>query len=69
MRTIRSSLLALMLGATPAAVLIATAQAQVSVNIRVNSAPPPLPYYEQPAIPAEWIHLGPRLLVLGQVSG
>ena len=53
MRTIRSSVLALMLGATPAALLIATAQAQVSVNIRVNIAPPPLPYYEQPAIPAE----------------
>jgi WXXGXW repeat (2 copies) len=53
MRTIRYSVLALMLGATPAAMLIATAQAQVSVNIRVNSAPPPLPYYEQPAIPAD----------------
>lgn len=53
MRTIRSSVLALMLGATPAAMLIATAQAQVSVDIRVNIAPPPLPYYEQPAIPAE----------------
>jgi hypothetical protein len=52
MRTIRYSLLALMLGATPAALLVATAQAQVSVNIRVNIAPPPLPYYEQPAIPA-----------------
>ena len=52
MRAIRSSLLALMLGATPAAMLIATAQAQVFVNIRINSAPPPLPYYEQPAIPA-----------------
>ena len=53
MRTIRYSLLAFMLGATPAAMLIATAQAQVFVNIRVNSAPPPLPYYEQPAIPAD----------------
>ena len=52
MRAIRSSLLALMLGATPAAMLIATATAQVFVNIRINSAPPPLPYYEQPAIPA-----------------
>ena len=51
MRTILSSVLALMLGATPAALLIATAQAQISVSIRV--APPPLPYYEQPAIPAE----------------
>jgi hypothetical protein len=53
MRMIRSSVLALMLSATPAAMLVATAQAQVSVNIRVNIAPPPLPYYEQPAIPAE----------------
>jgi len=53
MRTILSSLLALMLGATPAAMLIAAAQAQVFVNIRINSAPPPLPYYDQPAIPAD----------------
>ncbi|MDO9461686.1 MAG: hypothetical protein Q7N95_16450 [Alphaproteobacteria bacterium] len=52
MRTTRSLLLALMLGATPAAMLIPTTQAQVFVNIRINSAPPPLPYYEQPAIPA-----------------
>ena len=52
MRMIRSSVLALMLGATPAVMFIATAQAQVFLNIRVNSAPPPLPYYEQPAIPA-----------------
>jgi|SRR5450631_2364779 hypothetical protein len=42
-----------MLSATAAATLIATAQAQVSINIRVNIAPPPLPHYEQPAIPAE----------------
>jgi hypothetical protein len=68
MRTIRSSLLALMLGATPAAMLIATAQAQVSVNLRINSAPPPLPYYEA-GYSGGWIHLGSRLLVLGQVSG
>jgi hypothetical protein len=36
----------------------ATAQAQVSIDVRVNIAPPPLPFYEQPVIPAEgylWI--------------
>jgi hypothetical protein len=53
MRTIRSSVPAPMLSATAVAMLIATAQAQVSINICVSIAPPPLPYYEQPAIPAE----------------
>jgi hypothetical protein len=42
-----------MLSAASAAVLAGTAQAQVSVDVRVNLAPPPLPYYEQPVIPAE----------------
>ena len=51
MRTIRSSVLALMLCATPAATFIATARAQISVTIRV--APPPLPYYAQPSIPVD----------------
>jgi hypothetical protein len=53
MRIIRSSVLALMLSATPAAILAVPAQAQVSVDIRVDVAPPPLPFYEQPAIPAD----------------
>jgi WXXGXW repeat (2 copies) len=42
-----------MLSAASAAMLAGAAQAQVSVDIRVNLAPPPLPYYEQPVIPAE----------------
>jgi hypothetical protein len=53
MRIVRSSVLAFMLSATSTAVLAGAAQAQVSVDIRVNLAPPPLPYYEQPVIPAE----------------
>ena len=53
MRIVRSSVLALMLSAASATMLAGAAQAQVSVDIRVNLAPPPLPYYEQPVIPAE----------------
>jgi WXXGXW repeat (2 copies) len=53
MRMIRSSVLALMLSAAPAAILVAPARAQISVDIRVDVAPPPLPYYEQPVIPAD----------------
>lgn len=52
MRMLRSSILALTLGAA-AAPFAATAQAQVSIDVQVNIAPPPLPYYEQPVIPAE----------------
>ena len=53
MRIVRSSVLALMLSGASAAMLAGTAQAQVSLDIRVNLAPPPLPFYEQPVIPAE----------------
>ena len=53
MRTVRSSVLALMLSAASAAILAGTAQAQVSIDIGANIAPPPLPFYEQPVIPAE----------------
>jgi hypothetical protein len=42
-----------MLSGASAAMLAGTAQAQVSLDIRVNLAPPPLPFYEQPVIPAE----------------
>jgi hypothetical protein len=59
MNIVRSSALALMLSATSFVIAFsATAEAQVSVDVRVNVAPPPLPFYEQPAIPAEgylWI--------------
>jgi WXXGXW repeat (2 copies) len=53
MRMIRSSVLALMLSAAPAAIFVVRAQAQMSVDIRVDVAPPPLPFYEQPVIPAD----------------
>ena len=53
MRVLHSSVLALMLGAAATAPLAATAHAQVSIDVQVNIAPPPLPYYEQPVIPAE----------------
>jgi hypothetical protein len=58
MRILRSSVLALMLSAAAVVPFAATAQAQVSIDVQVNIAPPPLPYYEQPVIPAEgylWI--------------
>jgi hypothetical protein len=53
MRIVRSSVLALMLSAASAAMLAGAARAQVSIDIPVDLAPPPLPYYEQPVIPAE----------------
>jgi hypothetical protein len=53
MRIIRSSVLALMLSAAPAAIFAVPAQAQILVDVRVDVAPPPLPFYEQPAIPAD----------------
>ena len=53
MKFFRSSVLALMLGAAIPAYLTAPAQAQLSVDVSVEIAPPPLPYYEQPIIPAE----------------
>jgi hypothetical protein len=53
MRLFRSSILALTLSAASVALVAPTVQAQVAVDIRVNIAPPPLPFYEQPVIPAE----------------
>jgi hypothetical protein len=53
MKYLRSSALALMLGAALPAFSTATAQAQVAIDVSVEIAPPPLPYYEQPVIPAE----------------
>lgn len=53
MKPLRSSLFALMLGAAIPAHLIVPAHAQVAVDVSVEIAPPPLPYYEQPIIPAE----------------
>lgn len=53
MRIVRSSALVLMLSATSLVGFSPAVQAQLSVDIRVSVAPPPLPYYEQPPIPAE----------------
>jgi hypothetical protein len=58
MRTVRSSVLVLLLSTASAMTFAVTAQAQLSIDVRVNIAPPPLPFYEQPVIPAEgylWI--------------
>jgi hypothetical protein len=53
MHILRSSALALLLSASSIAALSAAAHAQASISISVNIAPPPLPVYEQPPIPAE----------------
>jgi hypothetical protein len=53
MKPLRSSLFALMLSAALPAYLAVPARAQVGIDISVEMAPPPLPYYEQPIIPAE----------------
>jgi len=53
MQLVRSQLFALMLGAAFPAALIAPAEAQIAIDVMVEAAPPPLPYYEQPVIPAE----------------
>jgi hypothetical protein len=51
MRMLPSSALVLMLSAGSVAALTAPAHAQVSIS--VNVAPPPLPVYEQPPMPAD----------------
>ena len=53
MKSLRSSVFALMLGAALPAYTIVPAHAQIAVDVSVEVAPPPLPYYEQPIIPAE----------------
>jgi WXXGXW repeat (2 copies) len=53
MNSLRSSVFALMLGAALPAYLMVPAQAQIAVDVSVDVAPPPLPYYEQPPLPAE----------------
>jgi WXXGXW repeat (2 copies) len=53
MKPFRSSVFALLLGAAVPAYFVAPANAQIAVDISVDVAPPPLPYYEQPPIPAE----------------
>jgi hypothetical protein len=53
MRIFRSSVLALILSTASVTMVAPTAHAQVPIDIRVAIAPPPLPFYEQPIIPAE----------------
>lgn len=42
-----------MLGAALPAYMAVPAQAQIAIDVRVDVPPPPLPYYEQPPMPAE----------------
>jgi hypothetical protein len=53
MLNLRSSALAIMLGATSLAALSTGALSQASIDITVSVPPPPLPFYDQPPIPAE----------------
>jgi hypothetical protein len=53
MNSLRSSVFALMLGAALPTYLMVPAHTQIAVDVSVDVPPPPLPYYEQPPIPAE----------------
>jgi WXXGXW repeat (2 copies) len=53
MNSLRSSVFALMLGAALPTYLMVPAHAQIAVGVSVDVPPPPLPYYEQPPIPAD----------------
>jgi hypothetical protein len=53
MKSFRSQVFALMLGTALPTYLAMPAQAQIAIGVTVEIAPPPLPYYEQPIIPAE----------------
>jgi len=53
MKHLRASVFALMLGAAWPSALIVPAHAQVAIDVSVEIPPPPLPFYEQPVIPAE----------------
>jgi WXXGXW repeat (2 copies) len=53
MHNFKASALAIFLGASSLAALSVAANAQISLNISVDVAPPPLPFYEQPPIPEE----------------
>jgi hypothetical protein len=53
MMNLRSSALAIMLGATSLVALSTGALSQASIDITVNVAPPPLPFYDQPPIPGD----------------
>jgi hypothetical protein len=53
MTSLRSSVFALMLGVALPTYLMVPAHAQIAIDVSVDVAPPPLPYYEQPPIPAD----------------
>jgi hypothetical protein len=53
MKSLRSSVFALMLGVALPTYFMASAHAQIAVDVSVDVAPPPLPYYDQPPIPVE----------------
>jgi WXXGXW repeat (2 copies) len=53
MLNLRSSALAIMLGASSVAALSTGALSQASIDITVSVAPPPLPFYDQPPIPED----------------
>jgi WXXGXW repeat (2 copies) len=68
MKSLRSSVFALMLGAALPAYLMVPAQAQVAIDVSVDIPPPPLPYYEQPPIPAEGFIWAPGYWAWDQVA-
>jgi hypothetical protein len=53
MNPLRSSLFALLLSVAMPVCLTVPVQAQIAIDVSAEIAPPPLPYYEQPIIPAE----------------
>jgi WXXGXW repeat (2 copies) len=53
MKSLRSSVFAFMLSTALPITSLVPAHAQIAVDVSVEAAPPPLPYYEQPVIPAE----------------
>ena len=68
MNSVRSSVFALMLGVALPTYCMAPARAQIAVDVSVDVAPPPLPYYEQPPIPAEGYIWAPGYWAWDQVA-
>jgi hypothetical protein len=68
MRSLRSSVFALMLGAALPTYPMVPAQAQIAIDVSVDVPPPPLPYYEQPPIPADGYIWAPGYWAWDQVA-
>ena len=68
MNSLRSSVFALMLGAALPTYFMAAAHAQIAIDVSVDVAPPPLPYYEQPPIPTEGYIWAPGYWAWDQVA-